>query len=229
VHDEPVAQAANAFTSGANYGRLVYARTAALFETMARVYGREAVLGALGRYARRFRFGHPGPEDLLAVFAEALGAPAAATIRAALFDKGWVDYVVDGAWTEKARRAGGMFDRDGKRDRVEPGETDSGQWESAVALRRRGTLSFPVDVELTMADGTTRRERWDGRAEYNRIAWTGPVALRGVVIDPDDRVMVDYNLENNRASVEGRSGGGARQTLERATYFMQLALQAVSP
>jgi hypothetical protein len=228
VHDERVAQPANTFTSGANYGRLVYARTASLLETMARVYGREAVEGALGRYARRFRFAHPGPDDLLAAFAEVLGARAAATMRAALFDKGWVDYVVDGAWTQRARRAGGVFDREGKRDRVEPGESDAGQWESTVAIRRRGTLSFPVEIELTMADGTTRRERWDGEAEYTRIAWTGPTALRGVVIDPDDRVMLDFNLENNRASVEGR-GGGARRTLERATYFMQLALQAVSP
>ena len=40
--------------------------------------------------------------------------------------------------------------------------------------------------------------------------------------------MIDMNLENNRATAEGH-GGGARRTLERATYWMQLALQAVSP
>jgi hypothetical protein len=242
VHDEPVAQPANAFTSGANYGRLVYARTASLLETMARVYGREAVLRALGRYARRFRFAHPGPPELLSVFGEVLGARAADTIRTALFDKGWVDYVVDGVWTERARRPAGVFDREAaadggasgatsaapSRERIEPGEAQGGQWENAVAIRRRGTLSFPVDVELTLADGTTRRERWDGEGEYKRISWTGPVALRGVVVDPDDRVMIDYNLENNRGSVAGE-GGGAPRTLERATYVMQLALQAIAP
>ena len=40
--------------------------------------------------------------------------------------------------------------------------------------------------------------------------------------------MIDANLENNRGSVEGR-GGGAGSTLERVTYWMQLALQGVSP
>jgi hypothetical protein len=176
------------------------------------------------------------------VFGEVLGARAAETMRAALFDKGWVDYVVDGAWTERARRPAGWFDRQPaagaaaagasngapSRERVEPSDAEGGQWENAVALRRRGTLSFPVDVELSLADGSTRRERWDGEGDYKRIAWTGPVALRGVVVDPDDRVMIDYNLENNRASVEG-GGGGAPRTLERATYLMQLALQAVGP
>ncbi len=256
VHDEPVAQPANAFTSGANYGGLVYARTCAVLETMARVYGRDAVLRALGRYTRRFRFAHPGPEELLATFGEVLGARAAATMRTALFDKGWVDYAVDGAWSERARPAAGVFDRvaapdagaaaaadpeaaapasaappapgASERVRVPASETGGGSWDSTIALRRRGTLSFPVEIELTMADGTTRREHWDGESAYTRIAWTGPSALRSVVIDPDDRVLIDANLENNRATVGG-PGFAVARTLERATYVMQLALQAVSP
>jgi hypothetical protein len=248
VHDEQVAQPANAFTSGANYGRLVYARTASIVETIARVYGRESTLHALGRYARKFRFAHPGPDQLLATFGEVLGPRVERTMRAALFEKGWVDYVVDGAWSQKARKAGGFFDRSpgdnaaspgsaanaapdagaNERVRIEPGEADGGSWENTVALRRRGTLPFPVEIDLNLADGTTRREHWDGEGEYKRISWTGPVALRGVVVDPDDRVTLDYNLENNRASVD-EAGGGAPRTLERATYWMQLALQAVSP
>jgi hypothetical protein len=228
VHDEPVAQPANAFSSGANYGRLVYARTASVIETFARVYGEASVRRALGRYARRFRFQHPGPEAFLAIVQEALGVHVAATLRAALFEKGWVDYVVDGVWSARARRAGGVFDRDGKRDRVEPAETGNKEWENAVTVRRRGGLSFPVEIELVLADGTTRRERWDGEGESKHIAWRGPVALRGAIIDPDDRVMIDPNLENNRASAAG-AGGGAPRAFERATYWMQLAIQAVAP
>jgi hypothetical protein len=228
VHDEPVAQAASAFSSGANYQRLVYARTAAILETLARVHGKEAVALALGRYARRYRFGHPDPEQLVGVFQEVLGAGVAATLHTALFDKGWVDYVVDGVWSARARRAGGVFDRGGKRDKVEPGESDAEEWENSVTVRRRGTLSFPVEIELVMADGTKRRERWDGEGTSRTIAWRGAIALRGATVDPDDRVMIDSNLENNRASVPG-GGGGAPRTLERVTYWMQLAVQAVAP
>jgi hypothetical protein len=145
-----------------------------------------------------------------------------------------VDYVAEGAWTQKAHRAGGFFehaatpDAGAERVRVEPGDMGGDQWESSFALRRRGTLSFPVEVEVTMADGSTRREHWDGEGEFVRFAWTSGVALRGVVVDPDDRVMVDPNRENNHASVEG-STHGAWRSLERATYLMQLAVQAVSP
>jgi len=198
VQDEPVAQSAADFSSGANYGRLVYSRTAAILGTLARVYGDDAVLRALGEYARRYRFQHPGPDQFLGVFAETMGPGVAATLRAALFDKGWVDYAVD-----EIR-------------------------ERAVLVRRRGTLSFPVDVDLTFEDGSTRRERWDGVGESKVIAAAGASALRAAVIDPDHRVTIDANLENN-ANAASDAGHGAPRTLERALYWMQLAVQWVSP
>jgi hypothetical protein len=198
VQDEPVAQSAADFSSGANYGRLVYSRTAAILGTLARVYGDDAVLGALGEYARRYRFQHPGPDQFLGVFAETMGPSVAATLRAALFDKGWVDYAVD-----EIR-------------------------EHSVLVRRRGTLSFPVDVDLTFEDGSTRRERWDGVGESKVIAASSASALRAAVIDPDHRVTIDANLENN-ANAASDAGHGAPRTLERALYWMQLAVQWVSP
>jgi hypothetical protein len=236
VHDEPVAQPANAFTTGANYGRLVYDRTAAVVETLRRVYGDEPVLRALGRYARRFRFEHPGPEALLGIFGEVVGSRAEATLRAALFDKGWVDYVVDGVWAREAARAAGMFDShdagDGPPERgrtlITPGKRDEGGWDNAVLVRRRGTLSFPVDIDLILADGTTRREHWDGEGESKRFAWHGESAVRSCVVDPEDRVVIDYQLANNRGAAAGESTRAYR-TLERAQYYMQLAIQAVSP
>jgi hypothetical protein len=228
VHNEPVAQPANAFTTGADYGGLVYARTASIVETLRRVYGQEAVGRALGRYARRFRFQHPGPEQLLAVFDEVLGAEVASTLRTALFEKGWVDYVVEGVWAQESKPPAGLFDVNGAREKVALDAPSTGGWDNAVLVRRRGTLSFPVEIELVMADGTRRRERWSGEGDSTRLSWHDAVAVRSAIVDPDDRVLVDYDLANNRASAMGHGGGGAR-TLERATYWMQLALQAVSP
>jgi Peptidase family M1 domain len=198
VQDEPVAQPAHSFSSGANYGRLVYSRTAAVLDTLKRVYGDDAVGAALGEYARRFRFQHPGPEQLLGAFERSMGQKVAATLRTALFEKGWVDYAVD-----EVR-------------------------EHSVLVRRRGTLSFPVDVQLVSEDGSIRREHWDGVGDSKVVAASGPSALRSVVIDPDERVTIDANLENNFGASPG-GGHGAPRTLERALYWMQLAVQAVSP
>lgn len=213
ARDEPVAQAASAFSTGASYGRLVYSRTASVLETLRRVYGDDAVRRALGRYSRRFRFEHPGPEEFLDVFGEVMGPRVEATLRTALFDKGWVDFAIDDVRSQKKPAGQGAA-------------TDA--WEGSVVVRRRGTLSFPVEVELVTADGARRRELWDGDGDWTRIEWHGPVALTGAVVDPDDRVVIDANLENNHGAT--RDGGGSiRWTLERLTYFVQLALQVVSP
>lgn len=55
------------------YGASVYGRSTAVFETLARVHGRERILAALGRYARAQRFRHPRPPALIEAFREELG------------------------------------------------------------------------------------------------------------------------------------------------------------
>jgi hypothetical protein len=218
-HDEPIAQAAQAFTTGANYGKLVYARTAALLETLARVYGRDALARALGLYARRTRFGHPGPDEFLSAIAGELGEDAAATLRTGLFDRGWVDYAVEGVSTEEGSSAAGVAARQAR---------PALAWDGSALVRRRGTLSFPVDVELELEDGSTRREHWDGRGDSFRVRWHGPERLAAVTVDPDDRIGIDADLGNNRASVRNTRPWPWRW-FERTTYWMELALDLVSP
>jgi hypothetical protein len=227
--NEKVAQPAYAFQTGNDYGALVYARTAATLETMRRVYGDGLVAQALGRYARKQRFRHPGPDALFASFEEVVGADAAKQLRTALFEKGWVDYVVGSAHADRAEERAGLYDRDGKRESVASGPAADGSFEANVLVFRRGTLAFPVDVELTFADGSTERRRWDGASESTRLSYRGKVALTGVVVDPDHAVIIDNNFTNNHAAPFERSGGGAPRSLERLLYFGELLVQAVAP
>ena len=206
--NEPVAQPAYDFTTGDDYGTLVYFRTAAVFDTLRRVYGDAAVARALGQYARAQRFRHPGPDALLHAFSDVLGADVAATLRTALFDKGWVDYV-----------AMAMDDH-----------VDAGVHDGWALVLRRGTLAFPVDVELRYADGSSERRVWDGSGESMRFAYAGAAsALRSVVVDPDRRVTLDQNYTNDAMTATDAPKGGAPNVLERATYFADLLVQAVGP
>ena len=81
-----------------------------------------------------------------------------------------------------------------------------------LLVRRRRTLSFPVEIELVMADGTRRLEHWDGEGDSKRFAWHDAVAVRSAVVDPHDRVLIDQNLANNRASSAGHAGAGSPDT-----------------
>jgi hypothetical protein len=204
-HDAPIAQPAYAFATGDDYSALVYQRASTLLLTLARVYGEERVQGALGRYAREYRFRHPVPEDLLAVLADALGERVRGTLRTALFDEGWVDYLVE-VTSAPADAAG-----------------------SSVLVQRRGTLSFPVDVELIRTDGSRERRRWDGEGRAFRIPYGEDVPLRAAVVDPDHAVLLDEDPSNNSALAPGEPSAGAPRVLERVLYWAELVAQAIVP
>jgi hypothetical protein len=224
VHDEPVGQRAAAFSTGSNYGRLVYGRTAAILETLARVYGRDRVEHALGRYARTWRFRHPSPADLECDIAAEAGAAAQGLFHAAVFDRGWVDYAVERVVSTRAQTPAGVYGTPARRESLARG--DPGAWEGEALVRRRGTLALPVEIELHGADGETRRERWDGAGDFVRVAWHGSSALTAAVVDPDDRILIDEDPLNNRATASDERRR-AWTTLDRAAYVLQLALQAV--
>lgn len=229
-HDERIAQPAYAFATGAAYGTQVYSRTATLMETLRRVYGDAALGNALGMYARSFRFRHPTPDDLLATFGATMGERVSSTLRTALFDKGWVDFTVEQMSSHPARKPAGLFDVGGKRETV-PVDKPAGEqkYEGWVLVARRGTLSFPVEIELVLEDGTKKRVPWDGHGESTRIPYSGSSRLVAAVVDPDERVLLDAQPANNHATVAAGPIAGAPRTLERATYWAELLLEAVAP
>jgi hypothetical protein len=225
-HDEPVAQPAFSFRTGGDYGRLVYERTASILETLRRVYG-PAATRALSLYTRRYRFLHPVPEDLVACFEAEVGSEAAASLRAALFDEGWVDYAVTAISSKRLEAPAGIFDKGDNRETLPTGVPVGTSYEGWVLVTRRGTLSFPVDVEMTLEDGTTQRVRWNGEDESVRIPYRGPVPLRAAVVDPDHTVLLDDDPTNNHAAAT--PSRHALRVTERLTYWAELWLQALGP
>ncbi len=226
VHDARVGQPARAFALGAQYGGLVYGRTATLLETLRRVYGTPAMDAAMLRYATEQRFRHPTPEDFLRVIAASISPEAAATLRLGLFDHGWVDFAVSDIGSHPLRPAAGVFDRDGKRETVERAPDLPGRFGGSVLVTRRGTLSFPVDVELWSEDGTSTRVAWDGKGEATRIPYEGSARLVSVVVDPDHKILADQDFTNNFA---GTRRDRLPRLLERLTHAAEQVLLTAAP
>lgn len=167
-----VAAPAREFATGEDYGALVYGRTGILLRTLDRVH-RGAIARALGVYARRYRFAHPSPDDLVRVIREEVGDDAADTLHRALFERGWIDVSLDDVTATPS--PGGGFD-------------------VTVALSREGTLELPVDVEVTDAEGTRHHTTWDGRGPATRIALHLPAAPKFARLDPEGALMLDDDL-----------------------------------
>jgi hypothetical protein len=225
--NEPVAQPAQAFASGADYGALVYRRTATLLRTLGGVYGKESMREAVGRYTRRYRFEHPGVDQFVGTVREVMGAAAAQQLEEGLFRKGWVDYLVADAFSKRDESAAGLFDREGKRETITRNAGTSPSWVGSALVVRHGTLTFPVNVVMWGADGTEQVTRWDGSGDWVRLPYRGASELVRVVVDPDRNVTADENLFNNARDVAG--GTNRSRTLERLTYFAELVLHGLLP
>ena len=180
-HTLPIALPATAYPSLREVGTVVYQRTALLFQTLANVYGEAEIAQALRRYALRYRFGHPTPDDLLAVLGETLSETALANVRGALFEGQSVNYRLEG---------------------LESVPLPDGQVESRVRVNRQGELRFPVTIWMRTAAGEVLTERWDGTEPFHIFGHVGTSPIVTVVVDPEQRVLLDENLLDNALSTE---------------------------
>jgi hypothetical protein len=217
--DAPIGIPAAEFPSFRSMAALVYSRTGAALETVARVYGRARLARALEDYAKTGRFGNPRPEDLIEAIGRAVGPDAARALSQALLERGTVDFVAREIQTAQVSSAAGVFDLENGRETLPPVSMseDSG-WVGRVVVLRRGMVELPVDIEFVDEQGARSRQRWDGHGPFRVFEWRGDAPLSAVLVDPDAKVLLDGNLLNNAVSSDRAP---ARRTFERTLYVFQ--------
>jgi hypothetical protein len=224
--DAPLTLPAREFPGFRALAALVYSRTATILETLARVYGRDALERGLGNFARRHRFAHPRPVDLIEALEGELGSDAARVLEVALHHRGRVDYVVRDLVNAKERSPAGIFDQAGKRETVTETPTVPERFRARAVVYRHGSLTFPVDIALVDEQGTVTRKKWDGVGHFHVVEHRGPSPIARVVVDPDQRVLLDDDLMNNAVAT---APSYPFRTLERASYAATLALSLLGP
>lgn len=212
-HDSPIAQPAARFSSFRSVGSLVYARTALVLETLGNAFGHAALERALQSYAARERFGHPEPKSFLEEVKRHMGADAHEALRTALFDKGWVDFELDA-----------LDCVDGEKAVALPDAPRTGSCRALV--RRKGTLRFPVSVELVFADGRRERRRWEAHEEWATFDSSEKEPMVAAIVDPEREILLDETFANNAKRTRVATG---RRTLERIAYVVQLGLGVAGP
>jgi hypothetical protein len=226
-HDEPIAQKAADFYSFRSLGAIVYSRTASLFSTFERVYGKAALEAALADYAAYARFRHPEPKHLLDAVRGRLGDAAARNLERALFERGSVDYLVREVRAAPSDPRAGIFDETSGRRTLPRSEVrPPPRWVGRAVVLRHGTLELPVELQLDFEDGSRELRRWDGVGTRHEVSYAGPSRLVGVTVDPGTRVLLDDDLTNNAASNVER---GSPRTLERLLYWSELLVAGGLP
>ena len=225
--DEPIAQGAADFFSFRSLGAIVYNRTASLFSTLERVYGKQNLDLALRDYAAFARFRHPEPEQLIDAVRGRLGDGAAKNLVRALFERATVDYLVRDVQSAGSDPSAGVFDAaEGRRTVPRLEVRPPLHWVGRAIVLRHGTLELPVQIELVFDDGHRERRDWNGEGTHYTVSYRGPAKLVAVNVDPEQRILLDDDLTNNAAANDDQ---GAPRSLERLLYWSELLLGGGMP
>lgn len=207
---------------------ITYSKTALWLLTLERHLGWDTLREILSTFFARGRLRHPEPADFFAVANEVSERRGSGDLTwffdqvhygSALFD-----YGVD-RFSSQPAEPEGMVDTAGELTfTARPSEPASFRHE--VVVRRYGDGIFPVDVLLVFADGTTHRERWDGRARWTSFVREGPSKLERVVVDPDEVLALDLDRTNNSRLAKPASKLAAVKWASKWMLWLQDRLQA---
>jgi hypothetical protein len=225
--DEPIAQGAADFVSFRSLGAIVYSRSASLLSTFERVYGKRELDQALQDYANVARFRAPEPAQLIEAVRGRLGNAAARNLSRALFERGSVDYLVRDVQSAEKDPHAGVFDEGSGRRTIPRSETrPAARHVGRAVVLRHGTLELPVQIELRFEDGRRELRNWNGEDARHVVNYEGTSPLVGVTVDPELRVLLDDDLNNNASA---RIDQGTPRSLERLLYAAELLLAGGLP
>ncbi|QUV96035.1 M1 family metallopeptidase [Chloracidobacterium aggregatum] len=195
IQSAPILTPGWKFPEPALYAFNAYARPALTLRMLEGYVGSETMQRILHTYFMRWRFRHPTSEDFFDVASEVAGEDLTWFFDQYFRGTSLLDYAVESL---DAREA---------------------------VLVRKGEAIMPQVIELRFADGSVRRETWDGRSERHRLTTEGE--LLSVVIDPDDTVRLDMNPANNsrtRLSVARANASLLTRALTLMQWFLHGAV-----
>jgi peptidase M1-like protein len=159
-------------TSG---GGITYSKTALWLNTMERWLGWPMLQRIMSTHFDRWKFKHPKPNDFFDVVRDVAGR-----------DLGW--------YFDQVYRSSNVFDY-GIAELTSAAE--GSRYRTNVVVRRYGEAIFPVDVAVAFKDGSTVREKWNGRDRWKLYTYDRTQEAVSAVVDPDRVLLLDVNVTNN--------------------------------
>ena len=190
------------------YGINSYMRPGVLLRTLENHLGAPAMARIMRAWFERYRFHHPTSIDFERTVNEVSGRDMTWFFDQFVFGTNAVNYRVGSVACDRIGTMLGSYLENGRRVTVTEEEADRiekererkhtpDQYHIAVKLVRDGEAVFPVEMKMTLANGETVREQWDGRDRWVKYEYTKPARLKTVEIDPERKVLLDINLADN--------------------------------
>jgi hypothetical protein len=216
------------------YGIFSYNKPATVMLTLENYLGKVTMKKVMQTYFERFKFKHPCTTDFIRVANEVSGQDLSWFFKQYLYSTVTVDYSVQSIKNdEDVAAANGLFDSAGSRINVEPkfSAADTAKktvYDSKVVISRIEDGTMPVEVLVKFSDGTSVRETWDGLARYKVFSYKKTVKIVSAELDPDHKVLLDLNFNNNTLTTEPETAGIWRWVTKAMFWFQNALMTAMS-
>jgi hypothetical protein len=97
----------------------------------------------------------------------------------------------------------GLLETDGRTSEVPAaGAPRRTGYDTEVVVARHGGAIAPAEIRLDFDGGRVHKTVWDGTSEWIRLRVENGPRLRRAIVDPDSRVVIDSNRNNNGVIVK---------------------------
>ncbi|MBN1542967.1 M1 family metallopeptidase [candidate division KSB1 bacterium] len=189
-------QPADRFIDHSSYMKNSYSKAALVFWTLEGVIGEEIFTEIIKTFSQRYQFAHPKPKDIFDIVREKSPIELDHFLEQAFRSGARCDYAVAEVTSRTPLGEKGFYGS-GKDRILKTEKTADESFINRVVLQRKGELTLPVDIEISLENGEILRQTWDGKELWHRIEWSSSVAIQKVEIDPERKIMLDANLSNN--------------------------------
>jgi aminopeptidase N len=162
---------------------MTYNKTALWLHTLERYIGWRRLQRGMALFFARFAFKHPAPEDFFAALNEGAGR-----------DLTW--------YFDQVYRSSNVFDYAVLQL---TSRRDANSIHTDLVVQRLGEAVFPVDVEVTFADGSKAREHWDGRDRWKLYTYERADKADYAQVDPNRTLLLDVNYTNNSMTLSPKT------------------------
>jgi len=167
------------------YGMMSYDKTATWLYTLMGMVGEETTNQIFREYYNRWAFKHPSGKDFVRIVNDVVtktyGQDMNWFFSQTLYGTGLCDYKVSGIVN--------------KPDTILSGSQKG--YISVAKLERAGELMLPVEVLIHFNNGEEIKETWDGKSRFKNFEYRGTRKIDWVKIDPDCKITMDINYNNN--------------------------------
>jgi len=233
---DPVTRCAWKYYSETSFVVNSFYKPAMMLFTLENYLGEDTMREILRAYYARWRFRHPNTQDFVDVVNEVAGTDLNWFFDQILYSNAVLDYSVSWVSSKEVDSGKGYDftldpiaeDKTSDSAKVESAgeekETDSTLYLTRVKVRRLGSFTFPVEVEIRFDHGDSVREVWDGKDTWTEFRYIRPAKLVSATVDPDRKILLDVNLTNNSRTLESKGAGVAKLCM-RMLFWAQFMME----